>query len=178
VAGKGSVDWKLPLVLLVHGGPWRRSSWGSSAGITQWLANRGYAVLNVNFRGSVGYGKAFSHKGECVVTVAACIQKYGCIMQRRCQPADIVAWCLLLTRPAAHGCCSQLLLLLVLLLLLLCWLQVTVSGVWALCSTTCQMQWPGQCRQASLTQTACASWGHLTGAMQPLQVRIARVRCN
>lgn len=70
VAGReGSVDWKLPLVLLVHGGPWRRSAWGSSAGITQWLANRGYAVLNVNFRGSVGFGKAFSHKGEWLVSL-------------------------------------------------------------------------------------------------------------
>jgi dipeptidyl aminopeptidase/acylaminoacyl peptidase len=48
----------LPLVLVVHGGPWYRDSWGFDAGV-QLLANRGYAVLQVNFRGSVGYGKAF-----------------------------------------------------------------------------------------------------------------------
>jgi dipeptidyl aminopeptidase/acylaminoacyl peptidase len=62
--GVSKVDWRLPMVLMVHGGPWRRTSWGSSASLTQWLANRGYAVLNVNFRGSTGYGKAFSYKGE------------------------------------------------------------------------------------------------------------------
>ena len=49
---------KLPLVLVVHGGPWYRDSWGFDAGV-QMLANRGYAVLQVNFRGSTGYGKAF-----------------------------------------------------------------------------------------------------------------------
>jgi dipeptidyl aminopeptidase/acylaminoacyl peptidase len=48
----------LPLVLVVHGGPWYRDSWGFDAGV-QLLANRGYAVLQVNFRGSLGYGKAF-----------------------------------------------------------------------------------------------------------------------
>ncbi|MCX2730376.1 S9 family peptidase [Saccharopolyspora sp. NFXS83] len=48
---------RLPLVLLVHGGPWYRDSWGFSPDV-QLLANRGYAVLQVNFRGSVGYGKA------------------------------------------------------------------------------------------------------------------------
>jgi dipeptidyl aminopeptidase/acylaminoacyl peptidase len=48
----------LPLALVVHGGPWYRDSWGFDAGV-QLLANRGYAVLQVNFRGSVGYGKAF-----------------------------------------------------------------------------------------------------------------------
>ncbi|GAA3352497.1 alpha/beta hydrolase family protein [Saccharopolyspora gregorii] len=46
----------LPLVLLVHGGPWYRDSWGYSPEV-QLLANRGYAVLQVNFRGSTGYGK-------------------------------------------------------------------------------------------------------------------------
>ncbi|GAA1002603.1 S9 family peptidase [Nocardiopsis tropica] len=49
----------LPLVLLVHGGPWFRDSWGYH-GDVQMLANRGYAVLQVNFRGSTGYGKAFT----------------------------------------------------------------------------------------------------------------------
>jgi dipeptidyl aminopeptidase/acylaminoacyl peptidase len=48
----------LPAVLLVHGGPWARDSWGYS-GMVQWLANRGYAVIQVNYRGSTGYGKAF-----------------------------------------------------------------------------------------------------------------------
>ncbi|WP_107660299.1 S9 family peptidase [Nocardia suismassiliense] len=48
----------LPLVLLVHGGPWTRDSWGFD-GAAQLLANRGYAVLQMNFRGSTGYGKAF-----------------------------------------------------------------------------------------------------------------------
>ncbi|WP_280338942.1 S9 family peptidase [Nocardia neocaledoniensis] len=46
----------LPLVLLVHGGPWANDSWGHDAP-AQFLANRGYAVLQVNFRGSTGYGK-------------------------------------------------------------------------------------------------------------------------
>ncbi|MGV0744831.1 alpha/beta fold hydrolase [Mycolicibacterium sp. XJ870] len=49
----------LPLVLLVHGGPWARDSWSYQPDV-QMLANRGYAVLQVNFRGSTGYGKAFT----------------------------------------------------------------------------------------------------------------------
>ncbi|GAY14516.1 S9 family peptidase [Mycobacterium sp. shizuoka-1] len=49
----------LPLVLLVHGGPWARDCWGYQAEV-QLLANRGYAVLQVNFRGSTGYGKSFT----------------------------------------------------------------------------------------------------------------------
>jgi dipeptidyl aminopeptidase/acylaminoacyl peptidase len=53
----------LPLVLLVHGGPWSRDMWGYS-GFVQWLANRGYAVLQINFRGSTGYGKAFLNAGD------------------------------------------------------------------------------------------------------------------
>lgn len=48
----------LPLVLVVHGGPWFRDSWGFD-GHVQVLANRGYAVLQVNFRGSLGFGKSF-----------------------------------------------------------------------------------------------------------------------
>lgn len=48
----------LPMVLLVHGGPWARDSFGFNT-YHQWLANRGYAVLSVNFRGSTGFGKAF-----------------------------------------------------------------------------------------------------------------------
>jgi dipeptidyl aminopeptidase/acylaminoacyl peptidase len=48
----------LPTVLYVHGGPWHRDCWGYED-IVQWLSNRGYAVLQVNFRGSRGYGKRF-----------------------------------------------------------------------------------------------------------------------
>lgn len=48
----------LPMVVLVHGGPWSRDTWGYNPTV-QWLANRGYAVLQVNFRGSEGYGKQF-----------------------------------------------------------------------------------------------------------------------
>ncbi|MCO6435996.1 MAG: S9 family peptidase [Phycisphaerae bacterium] len=53
----------LPLVLNVHGGPWYRDTWGYN-GEVQWLANRGYAVLQVNFRGSTGYGKGFLNAGN------------------------------------------------------------------------------------------------------------------
>ncbi|MGH7540921.1 MAG: S9 family peptidase [Gemmatimonadota bacterium] len=48
----------LPMVLVVHGGPWARDTWGYDSE-AQLLANRGYAVLQVNYRGSTGYGKAF-----------------------------------------------------------------------------------------------------------------------
>ncbi|HKI95479.1 MAG TPA: S9 family peptidase [Gemmatimonadales bacterium] len=48
----------LPLVLDVHGGPWHRDIWGYNPE-AQWLGNRGYACLQVNYRGSTGYGKAF-----------------------------------------------------------------------------------------------------------------------
>jgi dipeptidyl aminopeptidase/acylaminoacyl peptidase len=51
-------DAPLPMVLLVHGGPWARDMWGYHTH-HQLLANRGYAVLSVNFRGSTGFGKAF-----------------------------------------------------------------------------------------------------------------------
>ena len=53
----------LPLVLNVHGGPWARDNWGYDPE-AQWLANRGYAVLQVNYRGSVGFGKAFLNAGN------------------------------------------------------------------------------------------------------------------
>ena len=52
-----------PLILLVHGGPWARDYWGFNSR-AQWFANRGYATLQVNFRGSTGYGKTFLHKGD------------------------------------------------------------------------------------------------------------------
>jgi dipeptidyl aminopeptidase/acylaminoacyl peptidase len=53
----------LPLVILVHGGPWARDNWGYDPQ-HQLLANRGYAVLSVNFRGSTGLGKRFTNAGN------------------------------------------------------------------------------------------------------------------
>ncbi|MCI0699548.1 MAG: S9 family peptidase [Planctomycetia bacterium] len=53
----------LPTVLLVHGGPWARDNWGFNP-LVQFLANRGYAVLQVNYRGSTGYGKSFLNAGN------------------------------------------------------------------------------------------------------------------
>ncbi len=53
----------VPMVLDVHGGPWARDSWGYNP-YHQWLANRGYAVLSVNFRGSTGFGKKFLNAGN------------------------------------------------------------------------------------------------------------------
>lgn len=53
----------LPMVLLVHGGPWARDSWGYNS-LHQLLSNRGYAVLSVNFRSSTGFGKDFINKGN------------------------------------------------------------------------------------------------------------------
>ncbi len=53
----------LPMVLYVHGGPWSRDNWGYS-GTAQWLANRGYAVLQVNYRGSTGFGKDFKNAAK------------------------------------------------------------------------------------------------------------------
>lgn len=52
-----------PTILLVHGGPWARDTWGYDAW-AQWLANRGYAVLQVNYRGSSGLGKAHLNAGN------------------------------------------------------------------------------------------------------------------
>jgi len=52
-----------PMVLMVHGGPWARDSYGFN-GYHQWLANRGYAVLSVNFRSSTGFGKKFVQAGD------------------------------------------------------------------------------------------------------------------
>ncbi len=54
----GRPEQPVPMVLLVHGGPWARDTFGFASGV-QWLANRGYAVLQVNYRGSTGFGKAF-----------------------------------------------------------------------------------------------------------------------
>lgn len=59
----GSSRQNLPMITLVHGGPWVRDVWGYDP-IVQFLANRGYAVLQVNYRGSPGYGREFSEKGR------------------------------------------------------------------------------------------------------------------
>ncbi len=56
-------EQKLPMVVLVHGGPWARDSWGYNP-YHQWLANRGYAVLSPNFRGSTGFGKKHVNAGD------------------------------------------------------------------------------------------------------------------
>ena len=56
----------LPLVMLVQGGPWVRDVWGFDP-LVQFLANRGYAVLQINYRGSVGYGSDFVDKGKAEV---------------------------------------------------------------------------------------------------------------
>ncbi len=53
----------LPMVLVPHGGPWGRDEWGFNPR-AQWLANRGYVVLQPNFRGSTGYGKSFLNAGD------------------------------------------------------------------------------------------------------------------
>jgi len=57
-----NVNESVPMVLWVHGGPWGRDGYGYD-GIAQWLSNRGYAVLQVNYRGSTGFGKAFVNAG-------------------------------------------------------------------------------------------------------------------
>jgi dipeptidyl aminopeptidase/acylaminoacyl peptidase len=61
--GDGKPSKPLPMVLLVHGGPWARDSWGYNP-YHQWLANRGYAVLSVNFRSSTGFGKEHINAGD------------------------------------------------------------------------------------------------------------------
>ncbi|HEY3785621.1 MAG TPA: S9 family peptidase [Steroidobacteraceae bacterium] len=65
-SGSGSTTRRtepLPMVLDVHGGPWARDSYGFNPE-HQWLANRGYAVLSVNYRGSTGFGKGFINAGD------------------------------------------------------------------------------------------------------------------
>ncbi len=59
----GADERNLPTVLFVHGGPWARDAWGWDPQ-AQFLANRGYAVLQVNYRGSSGFGKSFMHAAE------------------------------------------------------------------------------------------------------------------
>lgn len=61
--GDARPDHPVPLVLTVHGGPWGRDHWGFDP-YHQWLADRGYAVLSVNFRGSTGFTKSFANAGD------------------------------------------------------------------------------------------------------------------
>ncbi len=60
---KGVAAKNLPVILFPHGGPWARDGWGYNS-FAQFLANRGYAVLQPNFRGSTGYGKKFLDAGN------------------------------------------------------------------------------------------------------------------
>ena len=53
----------VPGIIMPHGGPWVRDNWGYQS-YTQFLANLGYAVLQVNYRGSTGYGKSFLNAGD------------------------------------------------------------------------------------------------------------------
>ena len=71
---------KLPVVLLVHGGPQARDSWGFQSEV-QWLSNRGYMVLQVNFRGSTGFGKKFINLAD---------KQWGAAMQQ--DLTDAVTW--------------------------------------------------------------------------------------
>ena len=59
---KDSSDKNLPVIVNPHGGPWARNRWGFNSEV-QFLANRGYAVLQMNFRGSTGYGRNFKEIG-------------------------------------------------------------------------------------------------------------------
>jgi dipeptidyl aminopeptidase/acylaminoacyl peptidase len=59
----GSDRTREPAVLFVHGGPWARDEWGFAPD-PQWLANRGYLCIQVNYRGSTGYGKDFLNAGD------------------------------------------------------------------------------------------------------------------
>ncbi len=59
----GKEPKNLPMVLFIHGGPWARDAWGLD-NYAQWLANRGYAVLQINYRGSTGYGKKYLNAGD------------------------------------------------------------------------------------------------------------------
>ena len=70
----------LPTVINVHGGPWARDTWGMNVE-AQWLANRGYLCVQINFRGSIGYGKDFVNAGD---------KEWGGKMQN--DISDVVAW--------------------------------------------------------------------------------------
>ena len=73
---KGKEAKNLPLIVFPHGGPWARDVWGFNT-FAQWLTNRGYAVLEMNFRGSTGYGKKFINAGN---------KQWGMLMQ------DDITW--------------------------------------------------------------------------------------
>jgi dipeptidyl aminopeptidase/acylaminoacyl peptidase len=73
---RGFGSKNLPVIILPHGGPWSRDRWGFN-NVVQWLANRGYAVLQVNFRGSAGFGKKFLNAGN---------RQWGTLMQ------DDITW--------------------------------------------------------------------------------------
>jgi dipeptidyl aminopeptidase/acylaminoacyl peptidase len=73
---KGEATKNLPLVVLPHGGPWGRDTWGYDS-YAQFLANRGYAVLQPNFRASAGFGKKFLNAGN---------KQWGLLMQ------DDITW--------------------------------------------------------------------------------------
>jgi len=75
------------MVLLVHGGPWGRDGWGYNT-LHQLLANRGYAVLSVNYRGSVGFGKKFVNAGNL---------EWGKAMHQ--DLIDAVQWAIIRNRP-------------------------------------------------------------------------------
>ncbi|RHY71162.1 hypothetical protein DYB38_008612 [Aphanomyces astaci] len=75
-----AVAAKLPMVLNVHGGPWGQDVWGFNR-VHQWFANRGYAVISVNFRGSEGYGMRWLNLGN---------QEWGRRMQQ--DLTDTVNW--------------------------------------------------------------------------------------
>lgn len=76
----GRPEAPTPLVVLPHSGPWARDAYGFNT-MHQWLANRGYAVLSVNFRGSTGFGEAFLNAGN---------REWGGRMQE--DLLDAVAW--------------------------------------------------------------------------------------
>ncbi len=61
--GNGNPKYPTPFVLLVHGGPNARDYWGFNS-VHQWLANRGYSVLSINYRGSSGFGKFYLNSGN------------------------------------------------------------------------------------------------------------------
>jgi dipeptidyl aminopeptidase/acylaminoacyl peptidase len=60
---KGTSGKGMPAIVLPHGGPWGRDDWGYD-GLAQFLANRGYVILQPNFRASTGYGKKFLNAGN------------------------------------------------------------------------------------------------------------------
>ncbi|MCK9995860.1 MAG: S9 family peptidase [Candidatus Krumholzibacteria bacterium] len=60
---KGLGESNLPVVMYIHGGPWARDYWGYEP-YAQFLANRGYAVMQVNYRSSTGYGKNYTNAGN------------------------------------------------------------------------------------------------------------------